>query len=152
MVATMIELLAVRQTDRVLEIGTGSGYQTAILARLAAHVFTVERHAALLEPAETRLAGLGLTNVTTLCGDGSEGWFEHAPYERIIVAAGAPRVPVLLRSQLDEGGRLVIPVGERHVQDLVLVERTAGQFFETKHGTCVFVPLLGQAGWGDDAP
>ncbi len=150
MIAVMLELLRLSSTAHVLEIGTGSGYQTAILACMAQHVYTVELHAALLEPAETRLAQLGLTNVTTLCGDGSEGWFEHAPYDRIVVAAAAPAVPTILRNQLTDGGRLVIPVGERHLQELLLVEREGNAFLESKHGTCVFVPLLGQAGWQED--
>lgn len=147
MIALMVELLKLSGDERVLEVGTGSGYQTAILACLAEHVYTVELHAALLEPAETRLAQLRLKNTTTLCGDGSEGWFEHAPYDRIIVSAAAPAVPAILRNQLTDGGRLVIPVGERYLQDLLLIEREGATFTQSKHGTCVFVPLLGQAGW-----
>jgi len=150
MVATMVELLELRGTERVLEIGTGSGYQTALLACMAAHVYTVERHSALLEPAETRLAHLQLTNVTTLCGDGSEGWFEHAPYDRIIVSASAPKLSTILRNQLTDGGRLVIPIGERDMQDLVLVVRCGNLFEQTTHGTCVFVPLIGQGGWEEE--
>lgn len=150
MIAAMVELLRLSGPERVLEVGTGSGYQTAILACMADHVYTVELHTALLEPAETRLAQLGLTNVSTLCGDGSEGWFEHAPYDRIIVAAAAPSVPTILRNQLTDGGRLVIPVGERHLQELLLIERDGNIFTQSKHGTCVFVPLLGQAGWDED--
>lgn len=150
MIATMLELLDLKGSERVLEIGTGSGYQTALLARLAAHVYTVELQAMLLEPAETRVAELELNNVTSFCGDGSEGWFEHAPYDRIVVAAAAPAVPKILRNQLADGGRMVIPVGERQMQTLLLIERVGDEFAESTHGTCLFVPLRGEAGWQDD--
>ena len=117
MVALMTELLDVAPSVRVLEVGTGSGYQTAILAMLAAHVYSVELLGALLESAETRLAELGLANVSLACDDGSEGWFEHAPYDRIVVAAAPPQVPSLLPKQLTDGGHLVIPVGVPSFQE-----------------------------------
>jgi len=147
MVALMVELLELRGDETVLEVGTGSGYQTAILALLARHVYTVELHSALLETAETRLVELGLANLTTRCGDGSEGWFEHAPYDRIVVAAAAPKVPDLLQKQLTRGGRMVIPVGDPHMQELTLVVRQGERFDRSSHGNCVFVPLHGRGGW-----
>ena len=150
MVAVMTELLDVAPSVRVLEVGTGSGYQTAILAMLAAHVYSVELLGALLESAETRLAELGLANVSLACDDGSEGWFEHAPYDRIVVAAAPPQVPSLLPKQLTDGGHLVIPVGERRLQTLVKITRHGDRFERSEHGGCLFVPLHGQGGWHED--
>ena len=147
MVATMLELLELGEEDTVLEIGTGSGYQTALLAMLAKHVYSIERHSVLMESAETRLADLGLTNITTCIGDGSEGWFEHAPYNAVIVGAGAPEVPDILRKQLCQGGRLAMPVGDRERQRLTRVIREGDVFVTTHHGFCLFVPLIGSAGW-----
>ena len=150
MVAMMTELLDVHRTARVLEVGIGSGYQTAILAMLAEHVYSLELLGSLLETAETRLAQLGLTNVTLACDDGSEGWFEHAPYDRIIVAAAPPEVPALLPKQLADGGHLVIPVGERRLQTLVKVTRHGDHFDRSEHGGCLFVPLHGSGGWHEN--
>jgi protein-L-isoaspartate(D-aspartate) O-methyltransferase len=147
MVATMLELLELSGDERVLEIGTGSGYQTAVLALLVERVYTVEFRAILLETAETRISRLGIMNVSTECGDGSEGWFEHAPYDSIIVSAGAPQVPELLKHQLSDGGRLVIPVGARDLQHLLMIRRDGDSFDQTQHGSCLFVPLIGNAGW-----
>ena len=147
MVATMLELAELKGQERVLEVGTGSGYQTALLAMLADHVYSVERHAVLMESAETRLTDLGLTNVTTFIGDGSEGWFEHAPYDVIIVSAGSPEVPSILRNQLTDHGRLIIPVGDRERQQLTMVVRSDDSFVTTRHGYCLFVPLVGRGGW-----
>jgi protein-L-isoaspartate(D-aspartate) O-methyltransferase len=147
MVAIMTAALAPRDTDRVLEIGTGSGYQTAILARLAASVISIERHQTLADEAANRLRELDLGNVRIVVADGTEGWPEGAPFERILVTAGAPAVPETLRSQLARGGRLVIPVGPPGLQRLTTVERH-GDRFETREGeACTFVPLVGRHGW-----
>jgi protein-L-isoaspartate(D-aspartate) O-methyltransferase len=147
MVARMTELLELRGTEPVLEIGTGSGYQTAILACLASHVYTVEWHLRLLTQAAERLGQLGLANVSIRCGDGSLGWPEHAPFDAIIVTAGAPDVPSPLCEQLGVGGRLVVPVGPEGDQTLVLVRRTAGGIERSDIMKCRFVKLLGEAGW-----
>lgn len=146
-VALMTEALAVRGTDRVLEIGTGSGYQTAVLARLASHVITVERHALLAERARQALDRLGVTNVDVVVGDGTEGAPLEAPFDRILVTAGAPAIPDAIRLQLADRGRLVIPVGPAGFQHLMSVERD-GERFSTRQGeACVFVPLIGRHGW-----
>jgi protein-L-isoaspartate(D-aspartate) O-methyltransferase len=147
MVAIMTETLAARPTDRVLEIGTGSGYQTAILARLAHHVVSIERHAVLAERARQTLDLVGATNVEIVVGDGTEGVPSRAPFDRILVTAGAPSVPDTLRRQLADGGRLIIPVGPSGFQRLVIVERE-GDGYSTHEGeACVFVPLIGVHGW-----
>lgn len=149
MVAKMTELLELTGTQRVLEIGTGTGYQTAILALLAGHVYTIEWHLPLLTSASRRLEALGLTNVTYRCGDGSQGWPEEAPFEGILVAAGAPDVPESLRQQLAAGGRLVIPVGPPAEQVLVRVVRTPDGFERQALFPCRFVKLLGREGWSE---
>ena len=145
-VALMTERLEPKRTQRILEIGTGSGYQTAILAYLAASgkVFTVERLPDLLVEAEERFRRLGLTNIETRLGDGATGWAEKAPFDRIIVAAAAPRVPEPLTSQLAPGGRLVIPVGDLSSQELVILERPTGGARLVQHqaGGVRFVPLI----------
>jgi protein-L-isoaspartate(D-aspartate) O-methyltransferase len=149
MVALMTEALAVRGMDRVLEIGTGSGYQTAVLARLASRVITIERHAPLAERARQVLDLLGVTNVEVLVGDGTEGAPLEAPFDRILVTAGAPAIPDAIRMQLADRGRLVIPVGPAGFQYLMSVERD-GERFSTRQGeACVFVPLIGRYGWPD---
>lgn len=146
-VARMTELLELRETDRALEIGTGSGYQTAVLAQLVAHVYSVEWRPQLMIDAGARLQELGLRNVTLRCGDGSLGWPEHAPYDAILVAAGAPALPEELKKQLAPGGRLVIPVGDLDNQELLRVRRTQSGFTQEDALPCRFVPLVGQAGW-----
>jgi len=147
MVALMTETLMLEGTEKVLEIGTGSGYQTAILAELVREVFTVERIAALSEKARSTLADLGYGNVRYRVGDGTLGWREEAPFDRIIVTAGAPSVPESLKGQLAEAGRLVIPVGGGHGQDLLIITRE-GDDFRTEKGTgCIFVKLIGEEGW-----
>ena len=152
-VAVTVEALALRGPERVLEIGTGSGYAAAILGRLAKEVFTVERLAPLAEEARERLARLGYRNVHVLCGDGTLGWPEHAPYDAIAVAAGGPDVPEALLSQLSPSGRLVIPVGpDEFSQELVRVVREGNQRFRREPIMGVrFVPLVGEQGWPEDA-
>jgi protein-L-isoaspartate(D-aspartate) O-methyltransferase len=147
-VAYMTEALEVRPASRVLEVGTGSGYQTAVLARLAAEVFTVERIGDLQGAAREVLETLGVANVRYLVGDGTLGWEEHAPYDRILVTAGAPDVPGPLKEQLSaDGGRMVIPVGDTDVQELVAVTRFGNQWTSEPLLGCRFVPLVGDEGW-----
>src|SRR6266581_8319141 len=141
-VALMTEALAARRQDRVLEIGTGSGYQTAILARLAARVYTIERLPDLLVEAEERVRRLGLTNIETRLGDGAAGWPERAPFQGIIVTAAAPRIPPPLVEQLAIGGRLVIPLGDLATQELVIVTRGRDGWTERRAGGVRFVPLV----------
>ncbi|MFN2432232.1 MAG: protein-L-isoaspartate(D-aspartate) O-methyltransferase [Gemmatimonadota bacterium] len=133
---------------RVLEVGTGSGYQAAVLALLCPHVFSVERHPRLLALARANLDRLGLTNVALLRGDGSIGWSRFAPYDVVVVAAAAPRVPAALLSQLTPGGRLLAPVGGADGQELMRVTRQAREFRTESLGPCSFVPLLGERGGG----
>lgn len=147
MVASMTQLLRLDPAHTVLEIGTGSGYQTAVLARLAGHVDTIERIGVLQAEARGRLEGMGITNVTYQVGDGTKGWPEHAPYDRIIVTAGAPHTPPPLIDQLAENGRLVIPVGSRSEQTLTVLERREGRILEKPLYACRFVQLLGDEGW-----
>ena len=148
-VALMVEALELRGGERVLEIGAGSGYAAAVLAEIAAEVYTVERHAPLAEEAEARLRRLGYQNVHIRVGDGSRGWLDHAPYEGIVVAAGAPEVPEPLKEQLADGGRLVIPVGRgRTLQDLIRLRRLSETEYQREElGGVRFVPLVGAEGW-----
>src|SRR4051812_24312773 len=150
MVAVMTEALAPGAADRVLEIGTGSGYQTAVLARLSAQVFSVERHPRLADVARDTLASIGVTNPVICVGDGTEGLPDSAPFDRILVTAGAPAVPAALEAQLAIGGRLVIPVGPPGYQHLTTIVRRDEDMFErTESIACVFVPLIGRQGWPD---
>ncbi|HJV36173.1 protein-L-isoaspartate(D-aspartate) O-methyltransferase [Geomonas sp.] len=148
-VAYMIEALELQGTERVLEVGTGSGYAAAVLSLCAAEVFTVERIAPLAQSARERLERLGYRKVTVHLGDGTMGWKEHAPYQAIVVTAGAPEVPAELMEQLASGGRLVIPVGPTpHLQELVRVRRQADGSFKRENLCPVrFVPLIGEQGW-----
>lgn len=147
-VALMTEALDARPTDRVLEIGTGSGYQTAILAHLAAEVYTVERLSQLQVAAHGRLKVLGLTNVWYRVGDGTTGWPEHAPFERILITAAGPDLPrKLLLSQLADGGKAVLPAGPDECQDLLVVTRHGEDLIPTNLGACRFVRLVGAEGW-----
>lgn len=152
MVAWMTAVLGLGQSDRVLEIGTGSGYQTAVLASLVDEVYTVEYYAALSDRARLTLEALGFTNVHFKVGDGSVGWPRGAPYDAVCVTAGAPDVPPSLQQQLADGGRLVIPVGNRFIQELVLVTRNGDRFQRRELGGCRFVPLQGEEGWGRKGP
>jgi protein-L-isoaspartate(D-aspartate) O-methyltransferase len=147
-VALMTQELALIGTERVLEIGTGSGYQTAILAELADHVVSVERHDVLLDRARRILETLEYTNVELHLTNGSLGWRAGAPYDRIIVTAGAPELPRPLLEQLAESGRMVVPVGPASQQDLIVITRDGARLEERKLGPVRFVPLVGEAGWG----
>lgn len=147
MVAIMTQELLLKPTDVVLEIGTGSGYQAAVLSRLTSVVYSMERHQRLACLAHATLMKKGYRNITVLCGDGSEGLPEKAPFDGILVTAGAPEIPRTLLDQLTEGGRLVIPVGHKPLQMCKRITKRAGRF-ETHDVTgCVFVPLIGKFGW-----
>ncbi len=148
-VASMTASLAPEPGHRVLEIGTGSGYQAAILARLAADVVTIERHASLAARASEVFRELGFTNVRVIVGDGTEGYEPAAPYDRILVTAGAPAVPESLKQQLADGGRLVLPVGPAGFQNVRIVDRQGDTYLEREGEGCVFVPLIGRHGWSD---
>ena len=147
MVAIMTQSLELEGGEKILEIGTGSGYQTAILAELARVVFTMERLFSLIQNSEKRLRNLGYENIYCRLGDGSQGWPEEAPFDGIIVTAGAPEVPEALKSQLSEGGRMVIPVGSRYSQTLMMITKTKDRFEEEEITGCVFVPLVGDSAW-----
>lgn len=151
-VARMTELLELDENSRVLEIGAGSGYQTAVLSRVAAQVYSIERIANLAREAQSRIRQLGIYNATVKCFDGTLGWGAHAPYDAILVAAGGPNVPEPLVSQLKVGGRLVVPVGPaREAQQLVRVIKTEQGRREEDHGACAFVPLIGEHGWKENS-
>jgi protein-L-isoaspartate(D-aspartate) O-methyltransferase len=150
-VALMTAALAPRRRDRILEIGTGSGYQTAILAHLAGTVFTVERLPDLLVEAEERFRRLGLTNIQTRLGDGAAGWPEEAPFDGILVTAAAPRVPDPLLAQLGPPGRLVIPLGDLASQELVILQRTPSGIEERRAGGVRFVPLISRLGFPEES-
>jgi protein-L-isoaspartate(D-aspartate) O-methyltransferase len=149
MVALMTEALEVTPDDRVLEIGTGSGYAAAVLSRIAKEVYTVERRPELARAAETRFQQLGCHNIHVHIADGTLGWAERAPYDGIVVTAGGPAIPDPLLDQLGEGGRLVIPVGPTsHLQELLRVRRSEeGAYRQENLGRVRFVPLVGEAGW-----
>lgn len=147
MVALMTEALELTPQSRVLEIGTGSGYQMAVLLELTPHVWSIERIAPMAEAARAALAAAGHKQVRIRVGDGSGGWPEQAPFDAIVVTSAAPAVPLPLTAQLAEGGRLVIPVGSRHTQMLKKITRRADFFFEEDLTRCVFVPLIGTCGW-----
>lgn len=147
-VALMTEALQLKGSERVLEIGTGSGYQTAVLASLADQVYSIERIPGLAKRARKVFDNLKYTNIVVTIGDGTQGWREHAPYDGIIVTAGAPRPPQALLDQLGKGGRLVIPVGDEVSQTLmVYIRRDDGQFETEDRGGCRFVKLIGAQGW-----
>lgn len=147
-VARMTELLEVNKDSRVLEIGAGSGYQTAVLSKVAGQVYSIERISDLARTAQARIRELGIYNATVKCFDGTLGWAANAPYDAILVAAGGPNIPKPLVAQLKPGGRLVVPVGStRESQRLVRVIKTDSGAKEEDHGACAFVPLIGQHGW-----
>ena len=146
-VAAMAEALCLNGDERVLEVGTGSGYQAAVLSLLAREVYSVESHTPLALAAQERLTRLGYNNVHVHNGDGSLGFAEGGPYDAILVTAAAPEIPPLLAGQLREGGRLVIPVGSRESQELLQVRKEAGKLCSRALFDCRFVPLLGRYGW-----
>jgi protein-L-isoaspartate(D-aspartate) O-methyltransferase len=146
-VAIMLEALVLNPSDAVLEVGTGSGYQTALLSELTRQVFSVERHALLARAAEAMLTRLGYNNVEVVIGDGSKGLPERAPFDAIVVSAAAPQIPPALLEHLREGGRMVIPVGPSHAQELQLVRKHGGQPMVTSLEGCRFVPLIGSEGY-----
>lgn len=152
MVARATELAAPQATDRALEVGAGSGYQAAVLSQLCAEVYAVEIVPPLAARARRVLGELGISNVTIECFDGSGGWPAHAPYDLIIVSAGAPRVPAMLADQLADGGRLVIPIGGNDDQVLALIQRSGDEFTTSYDTRCRYVDLLGRFGVGGGAP
>jgi protein-L-isoaspartate(D-aspartate) O-methyltransferase len=145
--ARSLELLELKGSERALEVGTGSGYQTVLLSHLTAQVFTIERIAALYNAAREAIKNAGATNVSMLLGDGTVGWREYAPYDAILVSAGGPSIPQALVDQLAEGGRMIVPVGSREEQVLVLVTKRNGEITRRDVAPVRFVPLLGMQGW-----
>ena len=148
-VGLMIEAVELQQGESVLEIGSGSGYQTAVLSRMASKVYSLERIPSLMIRARRVLDEIGTLNVVMWQSDGTKGWKEYAPYDAIIVSAGGPEIPVPLLDQLADGGRLVAPVGDPSCQDLVKVVRRGNEFSRTSLGPCRFVRLVGAHGWQD---
>lgn len=147
-VARMTELLELNAPSKVLEIGAGSGYQTAILAKLAGKIYAVERVPVLVKEAQEKLDRLNVKNVALVCADGTLGWQIYAPFDAILVAAGSPQIPEPLLNQLKIGGRLVLPVGEnQQTQKLIRVTRSQNDFQTEDFGKCAFVPLIGEHGW-----
>lgn len=146
-VALMTELLTLQPTDSVLEIGTGCGYQAAILAALVQQVTTIERIPEVARLAKTNLAAVGSKNIEVIVGDGTLGYPQNAPYNGIIITAATPSVPRPLIEQFGEGGRLVAPVGGHDIQELIRIRKTRGAIDEDHHGGVRFVPLIGECGW-----
>jgi protein-L-isoaspartate(D-aspartate) O-methyltransferase len=151
MVAVMTELLEPEYKNKVLEIGTGSGYQAAVLAEIVKEVYTVERLASLSERAKQRVRELGYENIFFKVGDGTLGWPEESPFDRIIITAGAPEIPDTLISQLAEGGIIVAPVGSRYSQVLIKGVKKKGSLVTISSVPCVFVPLVGEKGWKENS-
>ncbi|MDH5202238.1 MAG: protein-L-isoaspartate(D-aspartate) O-methyltransferase [Nitrospirota bacterium] len=147
MVAVMTELLELKGNEKVLEIGTGSGYQGAILAELSREVYTIERVDVLAQKAEERFRSLGYTNIHVKAGDGTLGWPEEAPFDRIMITAAAPKIPDVLMEQLSEEGIIIAPVGERFSQQLLKCTKSKGKYSDEYHTPCIFVPLIGEYGW-----
>lgn len=147
MVAAMTELLELDGSEKVLEIGTGSGYQAAILAELAREVYTIERIPSLGENVKDKLKEMGYDNIYVVIGDGSKGLIEKSPFDRIIITAATPKIPECLVDQLNEGGIIVAPVGQRFSQILIKARKAKGILKEEYHTPCVFVPLIGEYGW-----
>jgi len=147
LVAQMTELLNLGKDQKILEIGTGSGFQTAILSQFSRRVFTIERHKELGDKARLRLREMGYANVTFKIGDGTCGWVQHSPFDRIIVTAGAPVTPETLSNQLAVDGIMVIPTGGKAMQELMVYTKTENGLESRSEGAVVFVPLIGQHGW-----
>ena len=154
MVAVMMELLELQSTDKVLEIGTGCGYVTALLAEIVAEVYTIERLDELMKNAKINLKKMNYQNIYFKIGDGSLGWVKALPntteFDKIIVSAGSPGVPNQLLTQLKDGGKLVIPQGTKKFQELFVYEKKNGEIISNAHCTCVFVPLIGEDGWSSE--
>lgn len=146
-VAAMTQAVAIKTGDKALEIGTGSGYQAAILAELGAKVYTIERNPQLAEAARARLASLGYQAIEVICGDGSEGYAPAAPYQGVLVTAGAPVVPAILLHQLADRGRMVVPIGNLRHQDLYLISKEGDEITRRILDPCQFVPLIGKYAW-----
>jgi len=151
MVAAMTEELDLKKKDRALEIGTGSGYQTAILAEICKEVYTIERIKSLSHKAEETLKRLGYRNIYFKVGDGTVGWDKHSPFDKILVTAGAPNIPDTLFNQLREKGKMIIPIGDRFSQILTLIEKINNSLKKRALFECIFVPLIGERGWQDGA-
>ncbi|MBM4139911.1 MAG: protein-L-isoaspartate(D-aspartate) O-methyltransferase [Nitrospira sp.] len=147
MVAIMTELLELKGNEKVLEIGTGSGYQAAILAELSKEVYTIERVDVLAQNAEERFLSLGYTNIHVKVGDGTLGWPEEAPFDRIMITAATPKIPDVLMEQLSEEGIIIAPVGDRFSQQLLKCTKSSGKYSDEYHTPCIFVPLIGKYGW-----
>ncbi len=148
-VALMTECLALSGKEKVLEIGTGSGYQAAILSRLCKEVYTVERHEKLAQRAKAAFDEMGYANIRIKVGDGTLGWKEEAPFDRIIITAASPKIPLPLIDQLNESGKLILPLGESFSQVLTLAEKKKGKLESINVCGCVFVPLIGKYGYSD---
>lgn len=152
MVALMTQALGLEGEEKILEVGTGSGYQTALLAELADRVFTIERIPEIGIAARERLAAMGYSNVIYRIGDGTVGWREMSPFDRVIVTAGGPQIPPFLEEQLRVGGWGIVPVGDASNQSLVRVTRTPSGLHEEVLCSCTFVPLIGKEGWRVEGP
>ena len=149
-VAFMTEALKLGKDEKILEIGTGSGFQTAILAQFSRRVYTIERNRELGDSAHKRLREMGYENVVFKVGDGTRGWQQNAPFDKIIVTAGAPVLPQTLTDQLATGGKMIIPTGNRYHQELTIYQKTEQGLQHNSVGEVVFVPLIGEHGWEDD--
>jgi protein-L-isoaspartate(D-aspartate) O-methyltransferase len=147
MVAVMTELVELKGDEKVLEIGTGSGYQAAVLAELSKEVFTIERVAVLATRAEEKFNSLGYKNIKVKTGDGTLGWPEEAPFDRIIITAATPEIPSPLINQLNDEGIIIAPVGDRFSQQLLKSKKSKDTLLKSFHTPCVFVPLIGEYGW-----
>ena len=148
-VAEMTQALEIGKDDRVLEIGTGSGYQAAVLAEIAYRVYTIERIRSLYVQTRGLLDKLKYHNIIMRCSDGTMGWKDESPFDAIIVTAGSPRIPEPLVEQMAEGGRMVVPVGDQHAQDLIKITRDSEGTHQTSLGGCRFVKLVGKQGWNE---
>ena len=149
-VALMTQVLDLKGEERVLEVGTGSGYQTAILAELASHVFTIERVKPLVKKTKELLEGLKYKNIVFKTFDGTYGWRDQSPFDAILISAATPSIPKSLIEQLADKGRLVAPVGERESQDLIVLNKNGNKVMERKIGSCKFVPLIGKFAWSEE--
>ena len=149
-VALMTQVLELKGEERVLEIGTGSGYQTAILAELAAQIFTIERVKPLVKKTKELLEGLKYKNIVFKTFDGTYGWRDQSPFDAILISAATPSIPKSLIEQLADKGRLVAPVGERESQDLIVLNKNGNRVVERKIGSCKFVPLIGKFAWSEE--